>query len=54
MNLILLHHVMLFRSQSQQVCPIWLSKGHVVMKLVAIIILLKEFDICYLELGYVI
>ena len=35
-------------------CPIGWSKGHVIMKSMAIIILLVEFDICSLELEYVI
>ena len=37
----------------ETVCPIGLSKGHVIMKFVATIIPLVEFDICSLELEYV-
>ena len=32
-------------------CP--LSKGHAIMKFVTTVILLVEFDICFLELEYV-
>ena len=31
------------------VCPIGLSKKHAIMKSMAIVILLVEFDICFLE-----
>ena len=34
-------------------CPLGWSKGHVVMKFVATLIPLMEFDICSLELQYV-
>ena len=36
------------------VCLIGWSKGHVIMKFVVIVIPLVEFDICFLELEYVI
>ena len=36
------------------VCPIVLSKGHLIMKYMTIVIPLVEFDICTLELEYVI
>ena len=36
------------------VCPFGLSKGRVIMKSVATVIHLVEFDICSLELEYVI
>ena len=35
------------------VCPLKWSKGHVIMKSMAIVIPLVEFDICTLELEYV-
>ena len=38
----------------ETMCPLGLSKGHVIMKSVAPIIPLLEFDICSLELEYVI
>ena len=36
------------------VCPLGLSKGHVIMKSMAIVIPLVKFDIRSLELEYVI
>ena len=38
----------------ETMCPIRWSKGHVIMKSVATIIPLVEFDICSLELEYII
>ena len=37
----------------KKMCPIGLSKGHVIMKFVATIIPLVEFDMCSFELEYV-
>ena len=37
----------------ETVCPLRLSKGHVIMKFVGIVIPLVEFDICSLEIKYV-
>ena len=37
----------------ETMCPIWWSKGHVIMKYAAAVIPLVEFDICSLELDYV-
>ena len=37
----------------KKMCPIGLSKGHVIMKSMATVIPLVEFDICSLELEYV-
>ena len=38
---------------TETVCPLGLSKGHMIMKSVAIVIPLVEFDICSRELEYV-
>ena len=38
----------------EKVCPFGCSKGHVIIKYVNIIIPLVKFDICSLELEYVI
>ena len=40
--------------ETKTVCLLGLSKGHVIMKSVATVIPLLEFDICFLELEYVI
>ena len=37
----------------ETVCPLGWSKGHVIMKSMAIVIPLVKFDICSLEVGYV-
>ena len=37
----------------ETVCPLGGSKGHVIMKFVAIVIPLVEFEICSLKLEYV-
>ena len=37
----------------KKMCPIGLSKGHVIMKFVATVIPLVKFDIFSLELEYV-
>ena len=38
----------------ETICPLGLSRGYVIMKSVAIVIPLAEFDICSLEIEYVI
>ena len=37
----------------ETMCPIGLSKGHVIKKSMVTIISLIEFDICFLNLEYV-
>ena len=37
----------------ETMCPLRISKGHVIMKSMAKVIPLVEFDICSLELEYI-
>ena len=49
----ILNKDMMISHEIETVCPFGWSKGHMIMKYVAIIISLMEFDICFLKLEYV-